>query len=364
MSAISKCFRTGNKAASPAKYFLVKTASPSISRTSFNPFQSRNITTEPPQRVPPALESINARPIPEIPPPPDYQYLRNLVKSIPIVLDKPAPRLTEEKYFQLPLGTRFKAPTRELGLDMNASFAHAIREHGLAVIELGFDDPKSHFMLELVEAMGCTPDTHSSTQGALWDVTYKPSGVFSAATGGTAHSRSHGVGEFAWHTDGSFEETPQRFFGLHVIHPDRHGGGIFRVLPADDLVAALSPSSVEALLNTEFDIQVPAEFYKGRASNKGKLLDVEPGTGRYLLRFRRDILPDPPSENPSACEAVRELNALLETPEKVGWRFPGDVFKDNVVLLMDNARFLHSRTEIKDKRRLLRRVRFHGTPQV
>lgn len=197
-----------------------------------------------------------------------------------------------------------------------------------------------------------------------WDVTYKPSGVFSAATGGTAHSRSHGVGEFAWHTDGSFEETPQRFFGLHVIHPDKHGGGIFRVLPADDLVAALSPSSVEALLNTEFDIQVPAEFYKGRASNKGKLLDVEPGTGRYLLRFRRDILPDPPSENPSACEAVRELNALLETPEKVGWRFPGDVFKDNVVLLMDNARFLHSRTEIKDKRRLLRRVRFHGTPQV
>ncbi|GME28992.1 hypothetical protein B0H12DRAFT_1193924, partial [Neofusicoccum parvum] len=291
MSAISKCFRTANKAASPAKSFLVKTASPSIGRTTFNPFRSH------------------------------YQYLRNLVKSIPIALDKPAPRLTEERYFQLPLGTRFKAPTRELGLDMNASFAHAIREHGLAVIELGFDDPKSHFMLELVEAMGCTPDTHSSTQGALltclqWDVTYKPSGVFSAATGGTAHSRSHGVGEFAWHTDGSFEETPQRFFGLHVIHPDKHGGGIFRVLPADDLVAALSPSSVEALLNTEFDIQVPAEFYKGRASNKGKLLDVEPGTGRYLLRFRRDILPDPPSENPSACEAVRELNALLETPEK------------------------------------------------
>ena len=29
---------------------------------------------------------------------------------------------------------------------------------------------------------------------------------------------------------------------------------------------------------------------------------------------------------------------------------------------MDNARYLHTRTDIKDPRRWLRRVRFHGTP--
>lgn len=50
---------------------------------------------------------------------------------------------------------------------MKDAYALALREYGLIAIELGFDDPKSHFMLEVVEAMGCKPDTHSSTEGAL-----------------------------------------------------------------------------------------------------------------------------------------------------------------------------------------------------
>ncbi|KAF7341563.1 Taurine catabolism dioxygenase TauD/TfdA [Mycena sanguinolenta] len=290
----------------------------------------------------------------------DYEFLRNLVKSIPLVLHKPVVNVEDERYFQLPLGTLFAAPTRELGLQMKETFAFALQEKGVAIIELGFDDPKSNFMLELVEAMGCVPDTHSSNQGALWEVTYKPSGVISAKTGATAHSRSHGDGEFAWHTDGSFEACPQRFFGLHIVHPDHLGGGIFRVLPAEDLVAALSPQSVKMLLQTEFDLQVPEEFYKGKATNRGRLLEIDPTTGRYLLRFRRDILADPPSPDPAANAAIEELNSLLENPETKGWRFPDDVFKENVVVLMDNARFLHMRTQIRDRRRLLRRVRFHG----
>lgn len=44
--------------------------------------------------------------------------------------------------------------------------------------------------------------------------------------------------------------------------------------------------------------------------------------------------------------------------------FAEDVFKENVVPLMDNARFLHSPTEIKDPKRWLRRVRFNGTLDV
>ncbi|KAJ6494302.1 hypothetical protein C8R45DRAFT_987888 [Mycena sanguinolenta] len=293
---------------------------------------------------------------------PDYQFLRHLVKSIPFVLHKPVVSVDDEKYFELPLGTLFTAPSRELGLQMKETFALALREKGLAIIELGFDDPKSDFMLQLVEAMGCMADTHSSTQGALWDVTYKPSGVTSAKTGAAAHSHSHGDGEFTWHTDGSYEAYPQRFFGLHVVHPDRLGGGIFRVLRAEDLVDALSPRSVETLLQTVFDLHVPAEFYKGQAVNRGRLLDIDPGTGRYLLRYRKDILADPPSSNPAANAAVEELNALLENPETKGWRFPDDVFKENVVVLLDNSRFLHMRTQILDRRRLLRRVRFHRQP--
>ncbi|OTA95172.1 hypothetical protein M434DRAFT_20438 [Hypoxylon sp. CO27-5] len=295
--------------------------------------------------------------------PPDYPYLKSLVKSIPGVLNLPTINKAE-KYFNLPLGTHFKAPSREMGLQMKSLFAHALREHGIVAIELGFDDSASQFMLQLVEAMGCKADTHSSTQGALWDVTYKPEGVVSAKSGGAAHSKSHGVGEFAWHTDGAFEESPQRFFGLHVLHPDKMGGGIFRVLPAEDLVASLGPAAVETLLKTEFTLRVPDEFYKGKATIQGKLLSIDPETGHYLLRFRRDILMDPPSQDPVVNQVVEDLNNLLDDPAKSGSRFPDSIFKENVVLLMDNARFLHMRTEIKDKRRHLRRVRFHGKPQI
>ncbi|KAI1851393.1 hypothetical protein JX265_000373 [Neoarthrinium moseri] len=273
---------------------------------------------------------------------------------------------SQDEYFNFPAGSRFVAPSREMGLYLKKAFAHALKEYGVVSVELKFDDPKSHFMLELIQEMGFTPDTHSGTQGALWDITYKPEGISSLKSAtGKAHSRSHGVGEFAWHTDGSYEAHPQRFFGLHVVHPDKQGGGIFRVLPAESLVSMLSPQAIDALLRTEFDIQVPEEFYKGQASNRGRLLDVDPKTGHFLLRFRADILPDPPTkDNPAANAAVAELKRLLNDPKTQGQRLPDDVFKENVMLLMDNARFLHMRTAIKDKKRLLRRIRFHGEPQT
>ncbi|KAJ7358416.1 hypothetical protein DFH08DRAFT_953563 [Mycena albidolilacea] len=253
---------------------------------------------------------------------PDYNFLRSLVKTISLVLDRPVSS-TEKQYFQLPLRMLFTAPSRELGLQMKETFALALKEKGLVIIELGFEDPESLFMFELVEIMGYVPDTHSSTQGALL------SGVMSAKTGTTAHSHSDGDGEFAWHTDGCFEARPQCFFGLHVVHPDTLGGGIFRALPAEDLIGALSPQSVEALLRTELDIQ-------GQATMKGHVM--------------------PPSTDPASNAAVAELNALLDSPETKGWRFSDDIFKKNVVILMDNARFLHMRTEIRNRRR----VRFHG----
>ncbi|GFF95062.1 conserved hypothetical protein [Aspergillus lentulus] len=291
----------------------------------------------------------------------EIAFLQNLVRKSPLFLHASRNKAEE---FRFPLGTTFKAPSREIGLDMKDAFAQALKEYGIVAVELGFSDPKSQFMLEVVEAMGCSPDTHSSTQGALWDVTYRPRGVISQKTGRNVVSISHSLGEFAWHTDGCFEVNPQRYFGLHILHPDKLGGGIFRVLAVDDLVNLLSQASIETLLNYEFELQVPPEFYKGAATTRHKLLSVEPNTGRYLVRFRRDILADPPSDDPAANAAVAELNAILDRRDTVGQSFSDDVFKENVILLLDNARFLHCRTEIKDPRRFLRRIRFNGTPGV
>lgn len=287
-------------------------------------------------------------------------YLRQMAAANPFMTEKGTP--PEASEFDFPLGTLFKAPNREIGLAMATMYAHAIREHGICGIEMGWADPNSQFILDVVNKMGCNPDTHSSTQGALWDVKYKPEGVYSEGTGKKAVSISHSMGEFAWHTDGAFEENPTRFFGFHIIHPDKQGGGVFRILRAEDLARKLSPEAVDVLSSYEFDLKVPPEFFKGKDTVKGKLLDVDAATGRAYVRFRKDILHDPPSADAHANAAVKELNDLLDAPEGVGEHVPEFVFKENTVLLMDNARYLHSRTDIKDPKRWLRRVRFHGTP--
>ena len=289
-----------------------------------------------------------------------HDYLRRVAAASPYLLRPEVP--PEDAEFSFPLATLFKAPTREVGLAMAGMYAQAIREYGIVAIELGWEDPESQFILDLVDQMGCQPDTHSSTQGALWDVKYKPEGVFSEGTGKKAVSISHSIGEFAWHTDGAFEENPTRFFGFHIIHPDKEGGGVFRILRAEDLTRLLSPEAVDALMTYEFDLKVPPEFFKGKENVKGKLLDMDTDKGRAYVRFRKDILHDPPSSDARANAAVAELQALLDDPESVGEHVPGFAFKENTVLLMDNARYLHSRTNIKDPNRWLRRVRFHGTP--
>ncbi|MCJ1351199.1 MAG: hypothetical protein MMC33_001181 [Icmadophila ericetorum] len=290
----------------------------------------------------------------------ELNYFRNIIEGFPFILKKIAS--PEASEFKFPLATLFTAPTREAGLSMTNNYAHALQEHGIAGIELGFEDPSSQFILDVIQAMGCTPDSHSSTQGALWDVKFQPEGVISEGTGKAAHSISHSLGEFAWHTDGAFEEDPTRFFGFHILHPDRQGGGVFRVLRAEDLLQMLSPQTLTTLTNFEYDLRVPPEFYKGQHIVKAKLLTVDQETGRAFVRYRGDILHDPSSSNHEACVAVHELKRLLDNPEGVGSYVPEYIFKENTVLLMDNARFLHSRTNIKDPKRWLRRVRFHGMP--
>ena len=151
------------------------------------------------------------------------------------------------------------------------------------------------------------------------------------------------------------------------MHPDKQGGGVFRVLKADELVTMLSSKAVDKLANYDFDLKVPNEFFKGTQSNRGKLLHQDEKTGRPLVRYRKDILYDPPSDDKDANEAVNELSGLLEHTDGrdgVGKSVPRYAFKENIVLLMDNARFLHSRTDIKDPKRWLRRVRFNGNPGV
>ncbi|KAL1409567.1 hypothetical protein Q8F55_003552 [Vanrija albida] len=215
----------------------------------------------------------------------------------------------------------------------------ALASHGLAILHLPAEDPTSAHLLALASALG-SPLPHSSAHGALWDVTP------SAASG----ARSHGTQVFPWHTDCSFEAAPPRFFGLHVVRADRFRGGQLRLLAVPDLLAALSASARAALQRDEFEFAVPAEFDKGTRATRGRVLTPD---GR--LRWRRDMMR---GLTPEAEAALAEVDAALAAED--GRAF-GDM-RAGVVLLVDNARWLHARSTVRDMTRLLRRVRWE--PEV
>jgi hypothetical protein len=98
----------------------------------------------------------------------ESNFLKSLLPRTPIFLQQDiTPEQSDKHLFKFPLGTFFNAPTREIALSMKQAFAHALKERGIVGIQLGFEDPHSHFLLEIVEAMGCTADSHSNRQGAL-----------------------------------------------------------------------------------------------------------------------------------------------------------------------------------------------------
>ncbi|EPQ61014.1 Clavaminate synthase-like protein, partial [Gloeophyllum trabeum ATCC 11539] len=264
-----------------------------------------------------------------------------------------------EKTFSFPPGTTFRAWSKDEGLAQVSLYREALYKHGVAKIQCEFGgtiEDKSALLLEIVEALG-KADTHSATEGALWDIKNKPEGVISKGTGQKAVAISHTLDEFSWHIDGSFEEKPTRFFGFHIIHPDKQGGGVFRLLPVADIVAALPPDVTEILATKEFNIKVPPEFFKGVHTLRKPLLE-RPANGPALIRYRKGVTTADENDK-EAVRAIRVLESLLGK-EDTGFAVPAEHFKEDTLLLLDNRRFLHSRTAIRDPNRWLRRVRFHA----
>lgn len=72
------------------------------------------------------------------------------------------------------------------------------------------------------------------------------------------------------------------------------------------------------------------------------------------LRFRRDII-DEYACSSEQIEALNELDCIIYNSMNIR---KIDLPK-NSLLLMNNGKFLHARTSIKDKNRHLRRVRFN-----
>lgn len=75
------------------------------------------------------------------------------------------------------------------------------------------------------------------------------------------------------------------------------------------------------------------------------------------IRFRREIIEPLGTE---AERALEELDAVLGNSVSKGWAkvLGKDVMKNGTVVCLDNARWMHARSEVRDPERWLRRIRW------
>lgn len=240
-----------------------------------------------------------------------------------------------------------------------------LKQAGILKISLGFDDDDSNYLKRLLCSLNKhqghqLPITHSAKRGWFWDV--RPStNNFQA---GNHQARSETMEEFPWHTDCSYEDTPPRYFALHVLQHDRHGGGTLSVMSAERLCELLTAETRAALSAPNYRITIPPEFIKdlSRTHITGSLLGTSPITGSTVIRFRRDIVSPLTDE---AAEALDKLGKVLgknETQAYTTMHFDSADLPSGSIILMDNRRWLHSRNDIKDPERHLRRVRWDACP--
>lgn len=100
---------------------------------------------------------------------------------------------------------------------------------------------------------------------------------------------------------------------------------------------------------------MPKEFHKEIDHIVGPLLSTD---GLQKLRYRRDII-EPLNEE--AAAALDEVERSLEIAGRADGEvrlLGGDVMKDRCIVLLDNAKWLHARSPIKDSHRWLRRIRW------
>lgn len=163
--------------------------------------------------------------------------------------------------------------------------------------------------------------------------------------------------ELVLHTDCSYEHNAPRFVALYVVQCDRtEHGGKFQLVSTKEIVNRLSSETKRLLRNESYKINVPPDFRKDNIEYicGPILLD-----GDEHIRYRRDIINKEQlkEESLEKQKAIAELNSIILAENKLPLFQP--VLENNMMIMFNNARFVHGRTKIEDLQRYLLRVRFN-----
>lgn len=241
------------------------------------------------------------------------------------------------------------------------SASQHLQRHGILKINLGFPDPGSQYLEKLVLSLHeyhghRLPISHSASCGWFWDVRPSINTPFQTPQ----HQARSETLEFAWHTDCSYEDSPPRYFALHVLQHDRFGGGTLSVMNVQKLSELLSPEARTSLMRQDYSIKIPLEFIKEREKRDivGSVLTAQHDRQPCIMRFRRDLI-RPLTER--ASRALQELDMSLQITgahtQSMLYLSSLDLPAGSIILLY-NRRWLHARSIIKDPERHLLRVRW------
>lgn len=187
------------------------------------------------------------------------------------------------------------------------------------------------------------PHTHNDTEKIVWDI------KLGGTTGVEELARSHGMDEFTFHTDCSYEYDTPSHFALNVIQHDQKNGGWNLLVSNQSIINNLSYESLSTLMNKKYEVKIPPEFYKGQDKEEIYLIDRD-----FNIQYRKDIIIRDALDITMA-KALDELEEIIFNPINMRKLF----IEKGHILLLDNKVFLHSRTKIKDNSRHLQRIRFN-----
>ncbi|HVA47185.1 MAG TPA: TauD/TfdA family dioxygenase [Pirellulales bacterium] len=214
-----------------------------------------------------------------------------------------------------------------------------LQEKGIALIKAAPGDAEGRELRHIVGRLG-TAEEHDRLGRVVWDIRYD---ALAAAQGATA---SLTMEPLPFHTDGAFQNPSPRFLAQYVVREDRFGGGKTLLVEVASVLRRLSADTLGILRSKHFRFYAPAEYANGIPHHDAPIL-----FGDGLLRYRRAIIDE--DAHGGAKAVLDELDAAISAVEPTALPL-----RSGDILLLDNARFLHARTELRDPERHLLRMRF------
>jgi alpha-ketoglutarate-dependent taurine dioxygenase len=215
------------------------------------------------------------------------------------------------------------------------------------------DAVRDALVLALTSAIG-EPTDHCADKRVMWPVHSRPVAAGNQAT------FSESLGEAPLHTDSAFSRHPERYNALYVVRQSRCGGGQTVVVNGPRFLRDFAKTSrgadcIRFLRESDYAFRVPDAFFTGQRIITGKILAEEP-----MIRFRHDCIERGFDLRPDLATKEHRFNySLFRDAAEAHASRTEFLMADGEMIVYDNTRLLHGRTDFQDPVRHLVRIRMH-----